>query len=214
MSHEFDLNDLAQRRAAGVDSDEEVRAAGGLIGAKGAAEGKGSAARIKAEGEATMEHVVNPMQAAHTIMGPNGQLEARQGFNLNLPGGVRYGTSQYAARQEKVEPVAKRVAPENERPTHAVNPADTNPNAGRQFTLNSDVQGVYDLRNSPAGKQTKSAGQARAKAWGPLSAEDKAMDARRATPAQAEQAESDLAAKPVKAAKVSKPAKVAGEDIL
>ena len=192
MTHAANLSDWHQRRAAGIDSDEEVRAAGGL-----------AAARARNEGAAT------------TVMGPNGQMIGRSfGYNAQTGAANIGGFTAAAAKPQKQ--AARPAAPERERPTNVVNPADTNPIAGRQFgAVNSDVQGVYDLRNSPAGKQTKGAGQARAMAWGPLSAEDKAMDARRATPAEAEQAETKTDAKPSKVVKRAKAvAKIAAKEII
>lgn len=181
MKYGADINDWQQRRASGVDSDEELNAAGGHIGA-----GLRSAA------------------AATTVMGPNGQMIGRSG-GYNSGNGVSVNIGGFTAAPAKPQKQAARpAAPERERPTNVVNPADTNPNAGRQFTLDSDVQGVYDLRRSPAGKQTKSAGKARAMEWGPLSKEDKATDALRTTPAQAQQDEIDLAPKPAKKAKANK----------
>jgi hypothetical protein len=187
MTHEANLNDYAQRRAHGVDSDAELQAGGGHIGAAGRA-----------------------AAAASTVMGPNGQLIGRSyGYNpktgaVNM-GGFTMGPGKSTKQADSP------AAPENERPTNVANPADTNPNAGRQFDLSSDVQGVYELRNSPAGKQTKKAGQARAMEWGPLSKEDKEMDALRTTPAQAQQDELDLAPKP---AKKTKSSKVSSEEVL
>lgn len=187
MSHAEDLYDYRQRRAAGVDSDEDILAAGGLAAA---------AARN--------------VGAATTVMGPMGQMIGRSyGYNPST-GAFNIGGFTAAAAKPKKQ-AAGPVAPENERPTNVVNPADTNPVAGRQFTLDSDVQGVYDLRRSPAGKQTKGAGKARAMEWGPLSKEDKASDALRTTPAQAAQDEIDLAPKPAKKAKAPK---VSSEEVL
>ena len=193
MTHEANLNDYQQRRAHGIDSDADLQSAGGHIGA-----GLRSAA------------------AATTVMGPNGQMIGRSG-GYNSGNGVNVNIGGFTAAAAKPQKQAARpAAPERERPTNVVNPADTNPIAGRQFgAVNSDVQGVYDLRNSPAGKQTKGAGQARAMAWGPLSAEDKAMDARRATPAEAEQAETKTDAKPSKVVKRAKAvAKIAAKEII
>jgi hypothetical protein len=196
MTHEANLNDYQQRRAHGIDSDAELQSAGGHIGA-----GLRAAA------------------AATTVMGPNGQMIGRSG-GYNSGNGVNVNIGGFTAAAAKPQKQAARpAAPERERPTNVVNPADTNPIAGRQFgAVNSDVQGVYDLRNSPAGKTTKGAGKARAMEWGPLSKEDKEMDARRATPAEASQAEESLAAKPAKPSKVVKRAKavakIAAEEIL
>lgn len=196
MTHGANVNDYEQRRAHGIDSDAELQAAGGHIGA-----GLRSAA------------------AATTVMGPNGQMIGRSG-GYNAGNGINVNIGGFTAAPAKVKKqAAGPVAPERERPTNVVNPADTNPVASRQFgTVNSDVQGVYDLRTSPEGKMTKKAGNARAMAWGPLSKEDKEMDARRATPAEAAQAEESLAAKPAKQSKVVKRAKavakIAAEEIL
>ena len=188
MSHAEDLYDYRQRRAAGVDSDEDILAAGGLAAA---------AARN--------------VGAATTVMGPMGQMIGRSyGYNPSN-GSFNIGGFTAAAAKPKKQ-AAGPVAPESERPTNIVNPADTNPVAGRQFgAVNSDVQGVHELRNSPAGKQTKGAGRARAMEWGPLSKEDKASDALRTTPAQAAQDDVDLAPKPTKKAKAPK---VSSEEVL
>jgi hypothetical protein len=175
MTHEANLSDRAQRRAAGVDSDEEVKAAGGLAAA-----------------------IARNVGAATTVMGPNGQMIGRSsGYNAqtgasNLGG---FTAAPAKAKKQAAGPAAP-MAPEDERPTQMVNPADANPNAGRQFGISSDVQGVYDLRRSPEGKQTKGAGKARAAEWGPLSEKDKTMDARRAEP------------------KAAKAPKVSSEDVL
>lgn len=195
MTHGANLSDWQQRRAAGIDSDQEVRASGGIAAA-----------------------TARNVGAATTVMGPNGQMIGRS-FGYNAQTGASNLGGFTAAPAKVKKQAAGPVVPERERPTNVVNPADTNPVASRQFgAVNSDVQGVYDLRTSSAGKMTKKAGNARAMEWGPLSKEDKEMDARRATPAEAAQAEESLAAKPAKQSKVVKRAKavakIAAEEIL
>jgi hypothetical protein len=192
MTHGANVSDWQQRRAAGIDSDQEVRAAGGIAAA-----------------------TARNVGAATTVMGPNGQMIGRS-FGYNAQTGASNIGGFTAAPAKAKKQAARPAAPERERPTNVVNPADTNPIAGRQFgSVNSDVQGVYDLRNAPAGKQTKGAGKARAMEWGPLSDKDKEMDARRATPAEATQAETETAAKPSKVVKRAKAvAKIAAKEII
>jgi hypothetical protein len=163
MTHGANINDYQQRRAHGTDSDAELQAAGGHIGA-----GLRAAA------------------AATTVMGPNGQMIGRSG-GYNSGNGVNVNIGGFTAAPAKAKKQtagpAGPMAPENERPTNVVNPSDANPNAGRQFSpVGTTETGAYDLRKSPEGKQTKSAGKARAMEWGPLSDKDKEMDARRAEP--------------------------------
>jgi hypothetical protein len=195
VTHGANVSDWQQRRAAGIDSDQEVRASGGIAAA-----------------------TARNVGAATTVMGPNGQMIGRSfGYNAQTGASNLGGfTAAPAKAKKQTAGSARPMAPESERPTNVVNPADTNPIAGRQFgSVNSDVQGVYDLRKSPAGKQTKGAGRARAMAWGPLSKEDKEMDARRATPAEATQAETETAAKPSKVVKRAKAvAKIAAKEII
>jgi hypothetical protein len=162
MTHGANLSDWQQRRAAGIDSDQEVRASGGIAAA-----------------------TARNVGAATTVMGPNGQMIGRSfGYNAQTGASNLGGFTAAPAKAKKQAPApAGQTAPENERPTQTVNPADANPNAGRQFNeVGSDVQGVYELRRSPEGKQTKGAGKARAMEWGSLSDKDKEMDARRAKP--------------------------------
>lgn len=107
-----------------------------------------------------------------------------------------------ASRQDVIErnnaaARAKRIADlETERPTHFVNPADTNPNVNTAGTVDSTIQGIYDIRNSALGGTTKKAGRQRLQEFlnaAPVTAADKEMDKRRATPAEAAAAETPFA---------------------
>jgi len=94
--------------------------------------------------------------------------------------------------------------------------------AGRQFGgVDSSVQGAFDLRESkPIIKglnpkpQPKKVGHASAMEWGPLSKEDKEMDALRTTKAQSKRDEISLAETPTEPAKKTKSSKVGSEEVL
>jgi hypothetical protein len=201
MTHGANLSDWQQRRAAGIDSDQEVRASGGIAAA-----------------------TARNVGAATTVMGPNGQMIGRS-FGYNAQTGASNLGGFTAAPAKPKKQAAGPAVPENERPTNVVNPADTNPMAGRQFGgVDSSVQGAFDLRESkpiikgPNPKpQPKKIGAASAMEWGPLSKEDKEMDALRTTKAQAARDEISLAETPVeqtKPAKKTKSSKVSSEEVL